>query len=135
MSTTAVAPPVRAHEGALSRWLLADAAMSGGAGLALAAGGAWLDGVLGASTGLLIGIGVFLVAYAAFLVVIARIGAPAPAVWLVVVGNMVWVAASVFVVVADTLTLTTTGNVLTLAQAAAVALIADLQLLALKRRG
>jgi hypothetical protein len=132
IATTATHPESRS--GPLSRWLLLDAAMSGSAGVALAAGGAWLNGVLGAPAAFLIPVGVFLVAYAGFLVLLTRIGAPTPAVWLVIVGNAAWAVASVAVVLADWLTLTTAGNVLTLAQAVAVALFAELQFTALRKR-
>ena len=132
ITTTATHTPSRA--GSLTRWLLLDAVMSGSAGVALVAGGAWLDGVLGAPAAFLIPIGAFLVVYAGFLVLLTRIGAPAPAVWLVIVGNATWAVASVVVVLADWLTLTTAGNVLTLAQAAAVALFAELQFTALRKR-
>ena len=135
MSTTTIATGSRPRAGTLTRWLLLDAVMSGGAGLLLAVGGAWLDGVLGAPAAFLIPVGAFLLVYAAFLVLLTRIGAPNPAVWVVIVGNIGWAAASVVAVLADWLTLTTAGNVLTLVQAAAVALFADLQLLALRRRG
>ena len=132
ITTTATATPARS--GGLTRWLLLDAAMSGSAGVALAAGGAWLDGVLGAPSAFLIGVGAFLLLYAGFLALLTRIGAPTPAVWLVVVGNAGWAVASVVVVLADWLTLTTAGNVMTLAQAAAVALFAELQFTALRKR-
>jgi hypothetical protein len=51
----------------------------------------------------------------------------------VIAGNALWVVASVVTVLADWLTLTTAGIVVALAQAAAVAVIAELQLVALRR--
>lgn len=133
VTTTASTSENRAH-GSVTRWLLLDAAMSGGAGLLLAAGAPWLDSVLGAPTALLVPLGLFLAAYAGGLLLVARAGAPAPAVLAVVVGNAVWVVASVVVVIGDLLTLTTAGNVLALVQAAAVALLADMQAIGLRRR-
>jgi hypothetical protein len=117
----------------LVRLIRADAMLSGAAGAALLLGSPWLDGLLGAPTAFLAPLGVFLLAYAGALVLLARAGAPRAGAAAVVVGNVAWVAASVVVVLADTLTLTTAGTVFTLAQAAAVLVLADLQLIALRR--
>jgi hypothetical protein len=65
--------------------------------------------------------------------VVARRGAPAPAVKLVVGGKALWVAASVAVVLADLLSLTTAGTVVALVHAAAVALLAELQRASVRR--
>jgi hypothetical protein len=116
------------------RWLRVDALVSGTSGLLLAAAAPLLDGLLGAPVALLIPLGVFLLAYAGALVLVARRGAPAGAVKAVVAGNAVWVAASVAVVLADALTLTATGTVVVLLQAAAVAVLAELQLASARRR-
>jgi hypothetical protein len=76
---------------------------------------------------------VFLLAYADALVRLARAVAPRRGAAAVIVGNVAWVAASIVVVLADTFTLTPEGTVFTLAQAAAVLVIAELQLIALRR--
>jgi hypothetical protein len=131
MSTTAIAVPARAPLVATSVKL--DAAMSGSAGALLVAGGAWLDGPTGITTGWLVGIGLFFLAYAAVLVAIVRAGSPPSLVRLVVLGNAGWVVLSVVALLADWLTPTTTGSVLIALQAAAVALVAELQWLALRR--
>lgn len=110
------------------RLLQLDALMSGALGLLLAAAAPLVDGLLGAPVSFLVPLGIFLVGYAGILVVLARRGAPAPTVIAVVAGNAVWVAASVAVVLADLLTLTATGTILTLLQASAVAVLAVLQL-------
>jgi hypothetical protein len=115
------------------RSLLLDAAVSGAFGVLVAAGSPWLDGVLGGPVAFLVPLGVFLVLYAGALWLIARVGAPAPLVRAVIAGNAAWTALSVAAVAFDWLTLTTTGTVLTLAQAAAVALLAELQLAGLRR--
>jgi hypothetical protein len=126
--------PATAHRRKLlDRAVRLDALVSGAAGVVLAAGAPVLDGTLGAPVSVLVPLGLFLVAYAAFLVVVARAGSPPAAVKLVIAGNAVWVVASLVTVAADWLTLTTAGNVLALAQAAAVALIAELQVLGLRR--
>jgi hypothetical protein len=110
-----------------------DAAMSGAAGALLVAGGAFLDGTTGIPAGWLVGIGLFFLAYAATLAAIVRAGSPPGLVRLVVLGNAAWVVLSVVALLADWLTPTTTGSVLIGLQAAAVALVAELQWLALRR--
>jgi hypothetical protein len=111
-----------------------DAAASGGLGVLLAAGGAVLDGPLGIPASVLVPVGVFLVAYAAGLWFLgSRPLVSRPAVGVVAAGNLVWVAASVAVAVAGWWSPTTLGTVVVLAQAAAVALFAGLQLSGLRR--
>jgi hypothetical protein len=112
-----------------------DALMSGAAGLLAAAGSTVFDGVLGVSTSFLVALGIFLLGYAGALVLLARAGAPTPGVEAVIAGNAVWALASIATVLADWLTLTTVGVVVTLAQAAAVAAVAEAQLVGLRRRG
>jgi hypothetical protein len=114
------------------RWVQADALMSGASGLVLAAAAPILDGALGVSVGFLIAVGIFLLLYAGLLVLVARRGAPAPAVKTVVAGNALWVVASVAVVLTDVLSLSTAGTVFTLLQAGAVAIVADLQYMSIR---
>ena len=115
------------------RWVRVDALMSGVAGVGVAAGAPLLDDVLGAPAAFLVPLGLFLLAYAAALLALARSGAPSGGVKVVIAGNAAWVVLSVVAVLADWLTLTTTGTIFALAQACAVAAIAELQLLALRR--
>lgn len=122
------------QSGLLVRSIRLDALMSGSSGLLAAAGAPALDGVLGVSTGFLVVLGIFLLGYAASLLLLARAGAPAPGAKAVIGGNTLWVVASVVTVLADWLTLTTAGTVVCLAQAAAVAVIAEVQLVGLRRR-
>jgi hypothetical protein len=111
-----------------------DAAGSGVLGLLGVAAAAQLAGPLGMATGELRGTGAFLVGYALALVVIAaRPAIPRTAAWAVVVGNAVWVLGSVGAAVAGRDTFTTLGVAVVLAQAAAVAVFADLQWLGLRR--
>lgn len=110
-----------------------DALFSGAAGLLLAAGAPVLDGLLGVPPAVLVPLGLGLLGYALVLVAIARAGAPARWVKAVIVGNALWVVVSVLAVLADSLTLTTAGTVVALAQAGAVALLAELQLNAVRR--
>jgi hypothetical protein len=115
------------------RWILVDAFVCGGAGALLLAGSPFVDGTLGVSTAFLAALGAFLLAYAAGLVGLVRVGIPAAGVAAVIIGNTVWVVASVIVVIADWLTLTGLGTALALSQAAAVAALAELQLVSLRR--
>jgi hypothetical protein len=130
MSATATAAPPRTS---LATSVKLDAAMSGAAGALLVAGGAFLDGATGIPAAWLVGIGLFFLAYAVVLVAIVRAGSPPRLVRLVVLGNAGWVALSVAALLADWLTPTTTGAVLIGLQAGAVALVAELQWLALRR--
>ena len=111
-----------------------DAAGSGALGLLGLAAAAPLADLLGAPAAGIIGTGVFLVGYAAALLVLARQPTiPRPGAWAVVVGNAVWVLCSVGAVVAGRETFTPLGVGVVLAQAAAVLVFADLQWLGLRR--
>jgi hypothetical protein len=134
MSVGTTVSPARAGTDTVTRWIVIDAAMSGASGLLIAGGAPWLDSVLGMPTVVLAALGVFLLAYAGSLVAIARAGSPGAAVAAVIVGNWAWFAGSVIAVFADWLTLTSAGNALTLVQAAAVAVVAHMQTLAVRRR-
>ena len=136
MSTTATpsAGRVPAASGStrLMRWVLADAAVSGPAGLVFLAGATLLDGPLGVPAGVLAGVGAFFLAYTAALLLLARAGAPATAVAVVAAGNLGWVALSAVVIAADPLTMTTGGHVVTALQGVVVALLAILQIAAVR---
>jgi hypothetical protein len=121
------------RDGLLVRSIRLDALMSGSSGLLAAAGAPALDGVLGVSTAFLVVLGIFLLGYAGSLLLLARGGAPALGAKAVIAGNALWVVTSVVTVVADWLTLTTAGTIVALAQAAAVALIAEAQWVGLRR--
>ena len=122
------------RERLLRRSLQLDAAASGALGVLLAAGGAVLDGPLGIPAALLVPVGGFLVLYGAALWLLGiRPRLSRPAVKVVVAGNLVWVAASIVAAVAGWWSPTTLGTVLVAAQAAAVALFAELQLTGLRR--
>jgi hypothetical protein len=122
------------RERLLRRSLQLDAAASGALGVLLAAGGAVLDGPLGIPAALLVPVGGFLVLYGAALWLLGiRPRLSRPAVKVVVAGNLVWVAASIVAAVAGWWSPTTLGTVLVIAQAAAVALFAELQVTGLRR--
>ena len=111
-----------------------DAAGSGVLGLVELAAAAPLADPLGMTTAGLRGTGAFLVAYALGLVLLAaRPVIPRAAAWAVVVGNTAWVLGSMGAAVAGRDTFTALGVAVVLAQAAAVAVFADLQWLGLRR--
>ena len=114
--------------------LLLDATLTGANGLAYVAGAAVLDSLRGPSTTVLVGLGVFMLAYAA---TAAFLGTRRPVsrlgVGLIADGNIAWATASVAVVGFGWLGLTTAGTVWTLVQAALVVGFAALQLAALRR--
>lgn len=111
-----------------------DAAGSGALGLiGLVAAGQLAD-LLGMMAGALRGTGAFLVGYALALVLIAaRSAIPRTAAWIVVIGNTAWVLGSIGAAVAGQDTFTALGVAVVLAQAAAVAVFADLQWIGLRR--
>lgn len=128
MTTITTAATTPDAQRGLRQVLRLDAVASGALGLAAAAGAGVLDTVLGLPAGLLTGVGVFLVVYAAGLVALAgRASIPRPATWVVVLGNSAWVLASLGLVVGAWERLTALGAVIVLAQAVAVAVFADLQ--------
>ena len=114
--------------------LLIDAALTGANGLAYVAGAAVLDTLLGPSPAVLVGLGVFMLAYATVAAVlgtrrpVSRLG-----VGLIADGNIAWALASLAVVGFGWLGLTTAGTVWTLIQAALVVGFAVLQMTALRR--
>jgi hypothetical protein len=111
-----------------------DALASGALGALLAAGGVLLDELLGIPASVLVPVGVFLVAYAAALWYVgSRRRVSRPAVWVVVAGNLAWVAASAVAAAAGWWSPATLGTVVLLAQAAAVAVFAELQFTGLRR--
>jgi hypothetical protein len=111
-----------------------DAAASGALGVLLAAGGALLDDLLGIPAMVLVAVGGFLAAYATTLWFVgSRPEVSRPAVRVVAVGNLLWVAASVIAVAAGWWSPTALGTALMVAQAAAVALFAERQLTGLRR--
>jgi hypothetical protein len=122
------------RERPLRRSLQLDAAASGALGVLLAAGGAVLDGPLGIPAAVLVPVGGFLVLYGAALWLLgSRSRLRRPAVWVVALGNLVWVAASGLAVVAGWWSPTTLGTVLVVAQALVAALFAEVQLNGLRR--
>lgn len=114
--------------------LLLDAVGSGAsAGLVLVATG-WLSSHLGLSATLLRGVGVILIPFVALLLVAASSGAARrPLIGIVLAFNVVWVVASIGLLVFGRVSLTALGVAVVIAQAAAVAVVAWFQYAAIHR--
>ena len=122
------------HGGLLRLAFKLDAVASGALGALSLIAGTVLDDLLGIPLALLVPIGLFLMAYAAFVWVVGTRRRISPtAAWAVVAANLLWVAGSVVFVLAGWSPMTALGIAFVLAQAAAVLLFADLQVLGLRR--
>lgn len=118
----------------LSTVLVVDAVVSGAAGVALVAGSFFLAGFLGLPPALMLWAGIALAPWTAVLLLISRQSRTSKAaVWAVIGVNLAWVAGSLFVAFGPAFTPTLLGKVFIVAQAATVALFAELQALGLKR--
>jgi peptidoglycan/LPS O-acetylase OafA/YrhL len=112
----------------LRRVLLVDATASGGmAVLFLLAAGA-LESLLGLPSTLLRGVGLFLIPFAAFLVWLApRASERQAVVRFVAAGNVLWIVASVLLLVSGRVNPTPLGTGFVVLQALAVAIFAYLE--------
>jgi hypothetical protein len=118
----------------LRRVLIADAAASGAMAVLGLAGAGMLDSVLGLPAALLRTAGLSLVPFAAFVAYVAtRETLPRPAVWAIIALNALWVAESFLLMAGSSLAPTTLGQAFVIAQAAAVALLAELEYVGLRR--
>lgn len=116
----------------LRRALLADAVASAATGLLMATGAGVLDGLLGLPTLLLREAGILLLPYALLVGWLGtRASLPEAVVWVVIIGNVAWTAASfgLFVLLAPT----ALGYAFVIAQAVVVGVFAELQYIGLKR--
>ena len=134
-------PTSGSRNGLLRLTLKLDAAASGAMGVLLLLAAGLVIGdqrpfalLLGTPTALLVPVGLFLVAFAAFVWVVGtRSRINSTAAWAVLAANVLWVLASVVLLVDGWFPLTTLGVAFVLVQAAAVALFAGLQFLGLRR--
>ena len=121
---------------AVRAFLKLDALASGVLGVVLAALSVVLEQPLGLPVGLLVPAGLFLVAFAAGLWYLSgREAVRRAAVSEVILINVLWVVASVVVVIAGWFSPTDLGTVFILLQAAAVGGFAALQYAAVRRTG
>ena len=118
----------------LRRVLLVDAASSGAMGLLLALLAGPLARWFGLPTGMLREVGVFLLGFA---VVVAALGLRRASqrllFWLVVIGNALWALDSVLLLVSGWVAPTALGGAFVVAQALAVAVLAELECAGLRR--
>ena len=113
---------------ALRRVLLLDATASGGMGVLFLVAGDSLGSVLGLPLNLVRSVGVFLVPFGMFLVWVATRRYSLPAITrAIVIGNVLWVIASVWLLVSGLVKSTLLGGAFVLAQAAAVVVFAALE--------
>jgi hypothetical protein len=118
----------------LRQVLFVDAAVSGAAGLLMAAGAPFLSPLLGLPLGLLFWSGLALLPFVAVLVVIARRGeASRFAIIDIIAINALWVAASLGLLISGLVEPTMLGYAFVIAQAVAVALLGALQIIGLRR--
>jgi hypothetical protein len=136
-TTTARAPRglvAPAQDSLLRLALKADAAITALNAVAYLAAFAVLDGWLGVPAALLVAVGAFLLAFAAFVGRLAtRPAMPRAAVAGVIAANAIWVVDSVIVLAVDAFSPTLAGQVVIGVQAVGVAGLATLQSLGLRR--
>lgn len=114
--------------------LVADAATSAGAGLVMVAGGDMLAAPLGIPAALLHYAGLALLPFAALVAVLGtRPRLARGAVWVVIAINAVWALDSILLLLTGWIDPTAPGYVFVIVQAAAVAIFAELQAVALRR--
>ena len=118
----------------LRQVLFIDAAVSGAAGLLMAAGAPILSPLLGLPAGLLFWAGLALFPFVALLIAVARRGQASRLMLIDVIAiNTLWVAASFGLLVSGAVAPTILGYAFVIAQALAVALLAWLQFVGLRR--
>ena len=114
--------------------LLADAVASGATGLLLIAGADLLTGLLGLPVALMREAGLLLVPYVALVAFVGtRETISRPAVHAIIVLNVLWVAASIGLLMGGSVAPTALGTAFVIAQAVAVGVFAELQFIGLRR--
>jgi hypothetical protein len=114
--------------------LLADAAASGATGLMMIAGAGLLDGLLGLPVALMREAGLLLVPYVAFVAYVGtRETISRPAVQATIAINVLWVAASIGLLMSGYVAPTVLGYAFVIFQAVVVGVFAELQLIGLRR--
>jgi hypothetical protein len=115
------------HPNFLRHVLWADAVTSGATGLAMIAGAGVLERLLGLPSALMREGGIILVPFAVFVAVVAsRPQISRGAVWMVIAANAAWVIGSFGLIVGGVAT-STLGYGFVIAQALAVAILAELE--------
>ena len=115
--------------------LMADAAASGAVGVLLAAAADPLATWFGLPVPLLREVGLLLIPYAGLLAYLAtRATTPRLPAQIIVAGNVLWVVGSAALLMSGVVAPTALGTAFVIAQALIVAVLAELQLLGLKRQ-
>jgi hypothetical protein len=118
----------------LRRALFIDAVASGATGLLMIAGAGLVENLLGLPAALLRGAGLVLIPYVAFVVYTGtREAISRPAVWTIIVANVLWAAASALLLVSGLVAPTALGYTFVIAQAVVVALLGELQYMGLRK--
>jgi hypothetical protein len=118
----------------LRQALVADAATSAAFGLLMLFGAGPLSGVLGLPEMLLRIAGVVLLPYAGFIGWLgARQTIQRPVAWAVVLGNALWVADSILLLVSGWVAPTSAGHAFVIAQGLVVLMYAEFQYVGLRR--
>jgi hypothetical protein len=118
----------------LRRALVLDAVASGATAVGLLAGADLLQGWLSLPVSLLRGAGLVLLAYVAVVAVVATRARIEPApVWGIIAANLLWAVASIVVLFSGAIAPNGLGVAFIVAQAVAVALLGEVQYLALRR--
>lgn len=115
--------------------LLADAAASGAMSVLLAAGADPLAAWFGLPVALLREVGLVLIPYAGLLIYLAgKQATPRLPAQLIVTGNVLWVIGSIALLISGLIAPTALGMAFVIAQALIVAILAELQVMGLKRQ-
>jgi hypothetical protein len=118
----------------LRQALLSDAVTSGACAMLMLFGAGFLAPLLGLPMTLLQFAGLVLIPYAAWLGSLGlRERMSRPAVWAVIIANAIWAADSILLLVSGWVHPTPAGYAFVLAQAAVVAMYAELQFVGLRR--
>jgi hypothetical protein len=115
--------------------LISDAVASGATGALMILGAGFLSGLLAIPGGLLFEAGLILLPYVLFVAIIAsRPVIPAKPVWFIIACNALWTLGSVILLASGLIAPNALGYAFVIMQAAAVALLGELQYVALRRR-
>jgi hypothetical protein len=122
--------------GFLRTVLLVDAVTCVASGLLMSLGSTLVSGLTQLPAGLLMAAGSSLFPIAAFIAFVATRQPVWPAgVWLVILGNIGWAAGSVLLLAGGQVTLNGLGMAFVIAQAVVVAILAEFELIGLRRSG
>jgi hypothetical protein len=114
--------------------LLADAIASGATGLLMIAGAGLLEGLLGLPVALMREAGLVLIPYVAFVAWVGtREAISRSAVQAIIALNVLWVAGSIALLVSGWVAPTMLGTAFVIAQAVVVGVLAELQIVGLRR--